>query len=635
MAPQDLTLAEYARVQAHVLERYPLEDVLSHLGLDERGWSSAEQTWKQRIASDPTLLPVYTRELDRAVDALERRITPLDDDAAAWLTFLAVYATQKEPFAWLERHGLGPNDVARLQRHWARRCRDDGDVAKRFGELEKDAAGRPLPNIVVDPRRPLRRGSRPGEASPAASVVDAPSGAHAAHVDLDGTAELSGQVLAVSLPFRAATPQDAERMAQRRAESSPPPGGARSKFAGTAELPFAARALALPFGGARAAAGSANLDGTVEASGAVLAPALPFAGTSSPLAAPEPARPASTHDGGSVDGARGSASGGHAIVTMLPWRDGDGRLRTTIVGKLCVYLQAGAPPVLVPSDPLVAFDRLAADRRFVEAASEMAPWAVCASIITYGGPLRFTFHPANGEPLHVTAVHGAPVGRSMSNPERAQYAPNAPKRGPDGILTIPEGFDGRYFVATPPGQHPAAIVGNERVVLEVGSARYDTTLPANVIVVAVQIAGQSRQLTLPFDTLAVHGDRRRIALIGRATLPAEATLLGHRLASLHGAASPDPAATPARRVVGASTAYLPEDVVRAAARPVMPFESRRSASDPNLVPPAPPPPPPDDAPEQAPAKIERPPAPAPKPAPKPVIARPKPGAMAKPRIKKR
>jgi hypothetical protein len=132
MAPHDLSLAEDARVQAHLLERYRLEDVLSFLGVDERRWSSAEQTWRQRIAADPTLLLVYKRELDRAVDALERRVKPLDDDAAAWLTFLAVYATQKEPFAWLERH----------ERHWARRRQDDGEVAKRFTELGQGAAGR-------------------------------------------------------------------------------------------------------------------------------------------------------------------------------------------------------------------------------------------------------------------------------------------------------------------------------------------------------------------------------------------------------------------------------------------------------------------------------------------------------------
>ena len=435
-----------------------------------------------------------------------------------------------------------------------------------------------------------------------AGAADERSGTEAAHADppaqpvptgddLDRTAELGGQIQVLSLPFRAAMPQDSERMAQRPAE-----GAARPS----------------PIGASAAAADP--LGGTVEAAGAVLVSPLPFAGTSSPLAAPD---------------AQAVEASGVAVVTLLPWRGGDGHLRTTLVGKLCVYLQAGAPPVLVPADPIVAFDRLAADRRFIEAASEMAPWTVAASILAYGGPLRFTFHPANGEPVQVTAAHGAPVGRSMSNPERARYAPKTPTRGPDGVLTIPEEVDGRYFVATPPAQQTTTIVGNERVVLEVGHARFDTMLPANVIMVVVDVGGQRRQVTLPFDTLAVSGDRRRIALIGRAALPGEVKLVGHRLAPLRGSASPVAGGSPAqRRPPFAGTADISESVRRA----VMPFENRPAPP----APPAPTPPVVEEEPRprfEASAPAEPP--PAPKPAPKPVIAKPKPGAMAKPRIKKR
>jgi hypothetical protein len=269
------------------------------------------------------------------------------------------------------------------------------------------------------------------------------------------------------------------------------------------------------------------------------------------------------------------------IVTTVSWRGGDGGLRTTIVGKLSASLKAGSPPVLIASDPLVAFDRIATDPRFVDEAGETAPWTDRASINAYGGPLRFTFYPKGGEPLQITAARGAPVGRSMSNPERAQYAQKTPKRGQDGILSIPDEIDGRYFIAAPPSQCTAAIVGDERIVLEVRGVWVDTKLPSTVIVATVDVGGQSRAVTLAFDTLVVHGERQRIALVSRATLKGEATLVGHTLAPL-----PSPAARAMGAARGPSTAALNvADLQRGG--PATPFGNSESGRDSSVVSPAP------------------------------------------------
>jgi hypothetical protein len=152
-ASPGVPLAQYARVQAAIAEPFPLDEVLADFGLKKRVWNRAEKTWGELLATDPTLLDTYRRELDAAVDELARRVRPIDEDPAAWLSFLDAYGREPEPFVWLERHDLGMNDLARLKRQWDRRVAEDAGLAQRLPDLRREAEGRPPPKIVADPRR--------------------------------------------------------------------------------------------------------------------------------------------------------------------------------------------------------------------------------------------------------------------------------------------------------------------------------------------------------------------------------------------------------------------------------------------------------------------------------------------------
>jgi hypothetical protein len=200
-----------------------------------------------------------------------------------------------------------------------------------------------------------------------------------------------------------------------------------------------------------------------------------------------------------------------------------------------------------------------------------------------------------------------------------------------------------------------------------------------------------RVLTLTFDMIVVHGDRRRVALVGRALVMGDAKIVGHAVVPLataptdRGDARGGSSTSGARPAVRQpSTAVLTEEQLQAARRAATPFGGTPSSNDSQAANPAPSPQVPatpfdkhfqavkvtpgigvsrtvsqsDDDQASARAKIEAAmrkvdaraaepaavpvagapaaPAPAPKePAAKPVIATPKPGAMAKPRVRRR
>jgi len=168
----------YAAVNAAIAEGFQLPDVLSIEQIKSKSWAAAERAWKLRLVTNEAALASYQTELASAEDWLDREVTPLRGDVAAWLAFLDAYGAPGRPFELLRALGLGLNDVSRLKRRWDRRLKEDTSIEQRIVELRRSALA-PLPSLVVKPAV-LRRSRRsaglseegaPGGTAPAAVVV--------------------------------------------------------------------------------------------------------------------------------------------------------------------------------------------------------------------------------------------------------------------------------------------------------------------------------------------------------------------------------------------------------------------------------------------------------------------------------
>ncbi|TKC98170.1 hypothetical protein [Polyangium fumosum] len=162
-----VSLAQYAAIRAAVAEGFALDAVLEVEGIPTHAFTRADLEWKRRIAGDQKLLDVYMAELARAEDLLARSVKPIADDVVAWVSFLAALEAHMQPFELLEHHGLGVNDLSRLQRRWAARIEQEPALDKRIAELRKKGS-RPVVEISVGP--PVLRPSR------MATVCTKPSG---------------------------------------------------------------------------------------------------------------------------------------------------------------------------------------------------------------------------------------------------------------------------------------------------------------------------------------------------------------------------------------------------------------------------------------------------------------------------
>jgi hypothetical protein len=235
-----------------------------------------------------------------------------------------------------------------------------------------------------------------------------------------------------------------------------------------------------------------------------------------------------------------------AVVQASRWRTESGRPHTTIVGKLTMAVRDDGKAALIQPSPLVPFDRIAADQRFVTEAGEMMPWSAVASVVVQDGPLRFTLYP-EGQPIVITAPVDAPIGVSMSSPERSQLATRLPTRGPDAVLEIPDDIDGRFFVAAWPDHHFGTLRGEERFVLETAGWRARRKLPGFVIAVAIEAGGRQRLLELVPDMLVVSGSGRRISIVSRVAVTADATVINHVVVPIGHVPRPDHGLAPRDR----------------------------------------------------------------------------------------
>jgi hypothetical protein len=133
----DLTVEQYAGISAAIADGYPLDAVLANEGLSPKAWPDADIAWKQRLVADPAAFESYRVRLGEAEDWLGRKVTPLDEDLAAWLGFLGAYAAHAAPFDLLAGLGLGLSDLGRLQRRWSKRLAADQELTRQATELAK------------------------------------------------------------------------------------------------------------------------------------------------------------------------------------------------------------------------------------------------------------------------------------------------------------------------------------------------------------------------------------------------------------------------------------------------------------------------------------------------------------------
>src|SRR5690242_6232229 len=137
-AVEELTVEQYAGIMAALDEELPAEAVLANEGLDAAGWKQADAAWKAKLAADgaegPTFV-VFRKKRGEAEDFLTREVKPIDSDLAGWLGFLRAWSAHPAPFELLSKQGLRMNDVARLQRRWAKRLAEDKELAKKAAEI--------------------------------------------------------------------------------------------------------------------------------------------------------------------------------------------------------------------------------------------------------------------------------------------------------------------------------------------------------------------------------------------------------------------------------------------------------------------------------------------------------------------
>jgi hypothetical protein len=258
-------LAQYAAVTAALGAAFPLKAVLAVEGIDAGRWAKADQGWTAQLAADPALLGRFQTELAAAEDRLARTVSPIDADLGAWQAFLAALAQAPEPGGLLDQNGIGPDDVARLQRRWDARMREDPALEKRAIELRQQGPGK-LPPLRFVKGKLTRSGAGLAPAPPAPPAASPPAFAAASAAPQPPA---PAPVPPAPAPPPPVPPPPVPGPPARPATRPPPPP--RSEDEGT-QVAFEVPRAFLPFGNApsrefleaqdhRAAAPGAGSDG--------------------------------------------------------------------------------------------------------------------------------------------------------------------------------------------------------------------------------------------------------------------------------------------------------------------------------------------------------------------------------------
>ncbi|MFO0615667.1 MAG: hypothetical protein U0414_23940 [Polyangiaceae bacterium] len=135
-----ITLEQYSGVTAAISVGLPLARVLAQEQIDAATWPAAARAWSEAIAGSSEVLIEHMQKRRIADDCLARKISPLEDDPAAWVGLLGALALAEAPGDLVGALGITMADVGRIGRAWKRRATSDPALAARMQELAPSAA---------------------------------------------------------------------------------------------------------------------------------------------------------------------------------------------------------------------------------------------------------------------------------------------------------------------------------------------------------------------------------------------------------------------------------------------------------------------------------------------------------------
>lgn len=140
-AQPELSIDDYAKVVAALAEkRKPRKDELDEHGFDERSWTIEERAWTEKKAraadrGDGSLAVAFGEAFVAAQDDLAQPHEPRDLETYARVS--ARVERSPRPDEELDKHGIGPGEYARLERHWLAEAEGDPEVASELEALVK------------------------------------------------------------------------------------------------------------------------------------------------------------------------------------------------------------------------------------------------------------------------------------------------------------------------------------------------------------------------------------------------------------------------------------------------------------------------------------------------------------------
>ncbi len=171
-AHDGISFQAWAFVLAGVGDGLPMDDLFSHLDLDEDRWQRADAAFNEALLDDVEASGTLTELLDAAMrDARKswtRPIPPLDVDLGAWLTFYTAWVGDATPMGFLATHGLRAADIHRLQDSWKDRLAEEPSLLKEALKILSVPPG-PVPELRPEAPRlivTLVEDARTGQTGP-------------------------------------------------------------------------------------------------------------------------------------------------------------------------------------------------------------------------------------------------------------------------------------------------------------------------------------------------------------------------------------------------------------------------------------------------------------------------------------
>ncbi len=139
MMTTDVSLEQFAAIQAAQQDGFSLADVLDVEGVDEQSWQDSYKQHVMALASDAEVQEQYQRLFEEAQDRLHVTVEPLFDSVGAWVSVLQLVESSSSS-SICDQHGLTMGDFGRLERHWRERFGSDEELAHEARRLRKEGA---------------------------------------------------------------------------------------------------------------------------------------------------------------------------------------------------------------------------------------------------------------------------------------------------------------------------------------------------------------------------------------------------------------------------------------------------------------------------------------------------------------